>query len=51
MLELVTGGWTLIGYQCFYRYSAGENRSESNSNDSVLMCSYRYSCGVDSAIF
>ncbi len=27
-----------------------KNRSESDSNDIVSLCLYRYSCGVDSAI-
>ncbi len=34
----------------FYHSSAGKKRSESDPNDIVSLCLYRYSCGVDAAI-
>jgi len=51
MLELFKAGLILIGCQCFYRPSAGKkNSSESDSNDIVSLCRYRYDYGVNSAI-
>ncbi len=40
----------MIGCQCLYHSSAGKNHSESDYNDIVSLCLYRYSCAVDSAI-
>jgi len=42
--------WFWLAVNVFIVHQLEKNRSESNSNDIVSLCLYRYICGVDAAI-
>lgn len=47
MLMLFKVEGILIGCQCYTVYQLEEYRSESHSNDIVLLCRFRCICGMD----